>query len=74
VIATDEGSIPYILDEKSGVIINNIKSLPEALEQAKKKLLSKKSALYCRQRYLDNFSLEQFEENLVDIFKDKQSV
>lgn len=66
VIATDEGSIPYILDEKSGIVLDNVQKLPEALEIAKQRFLNKETALYCRQRYLDNFSLEQFENNLVE--------
>ena len=69
VIATDEGSIPYILDEKSGIVLDDVRKLPEALEQAKERLFDKETAYYCRQRYLDNFSLEQFEENLIRILK-----
>jgi len=69
VIATNEGSIPYILDEQSGIILNDVKKLKEALEQARKQLLNKETAMYCRQRYLDNFSLEQFEDNLVNNLK-----
>ena len=65
VIATDEGSIPYILDEESGIVLNDVDKLSEALEQAKEKLLNKETAKYCRQRYLNNFSLGQFEDNLI---------
>ncbi len=74
VISTDEGSIPYILDDKSGIVLEDVKELPEALEQAKQKFINKETAMHCRQRYIDNFSLEQFEENLVDIFKGEQRV
>lgn len=70
VIATDEGSIPYILDDKSGIVLHDVSELLEELEHAKQKLQNKESAMYCRQRYLDNFSLEQFEDNLVNILKD----
>ena len=69
VIATDEGSIPYILDEKSGIILHDVEKLPEALKQAEEKLSNKETARYCRQRYLENFSLEQFEENLVKVLE-----
>ncbi len=69
VIATDEGSISYILDAQSGIVLHDVDALPEALEQAKEKLLNKETAMYCRQRYLDNFSLEQFEDNLVNVFR-----
>ena len=65
VIATSEGSISYILDEQSGIVLNDVNKLSEVLEQAKEELLNKETAMYCRQRYLNNFSLEQFEDNLV---------
>ena len=67
VIATDEGSIPYILDEKSGIVLHDVGELPQALEEAKVHLLNAQTAQYCRQRYLEHFSLAQFEENLVRI-------
>lgn len=71
VIATDEGSIPFILDERSGIVLDEVSSLSETFEKAKETLLSKETAIYCRQRYLDNFTLEQFEDNLLKMFKDQ---
>ena len=67
VVATDEGSIPYMLDEESGIVLHDVSTLPEVLDQAQAMLINKKTAMYCRQRYLENFSLEQFEDNLVNI-------
>lgn len=67
IIASDEGSIPHILDEKSGIIISDINELINALDQAINKMLNKDTAIYCRQRYLTNFSFEQFEDNLVEV-------
>jgi len=69
IVATDEGSIPYILDEESGIVIKNLEHLEKAFDEAIEKLVNIESAKYCRKRYLDNFSLEQFEENLVRILK-----
>jgi glycosyltransferase involved in cell wall biosynthesis len=69
VISTHEGSIPDIIDQYSGIVIDNTDKLPEALEQAMNKLINQETAEYCRQRYLDNFSLEQFEINLVEVLK-----
>lgn len=69
VIATDEGSIPYIINEKCGIILDNIDKLPKVLMEAKEKLLNIKASKYCRIRYKENFSLEEFENNLVRIFK-----
>ncbi len=69
VIATDEGSIPSILDEKSGIILHDLDKLPESLNQIKQKFLNTETAMYCRKRYLKNFSLDLFEENLVKTLK-----
>jgi len=67
-ISTDEGSIPFIIDEKSGIVIDDTNKLPEALAMAKESLLNKETALYCRQRYLENFNFESFHQNLVNVF------
>ncbi|WP_201352041.1 glycosyltransferase family 4 protein [Hydrogenimonas urashimensis] len=70
-IATDEGSIPFILNEKCGIVLNkNNMDLYEALQKGKEKFLNKKTAQYCRKRYSKYFTLEQFEKNLVKIFDD----
>ena len=69
VLSTDEGSIPYIIDEKSGRIVKDINNLTESFNEIREKLVNRETAMYCRQRYLDNFSLEQFEESLVEIFR-----
>jgi glycosyltransferase involved in cell wall biosynthesis len=69
VLATSEGSIPFIIDKKSGTVVENLNDLPQAFEDSLKKLVNIENAKYCRQRYLDHFSLEQFENNLVQIFK-----
>ncbi|MGI2109497.1 glycosyltransferase family 4 protein [Shewanella frigidimarina] len=67
VLSTNEGSIPFILDNQCGVLINDKCDLPNALEQAMESLLDQKTAIYCRERYLEHFSLKQFENNLVDL-------
>jgi glycosyltransferase involved in cell wall biosynthesis len=69
VIATDEGSIPCILDGKSGIVIKDVSKMPEALEDARQKLINKETAMHCRQRYLESFTLEQFENNLINALK-----
>jgi len=74
VIATDEGSIPYILDTQSGIVLDDVGKLPEALEEAKEKLIGKETAQYCRKRYLKNFSLEQFEEHLVELLGERDAL
>jgi glycosyltransferase involved in cell wall biosynthesis len=69
VLATDEGSIPYILDDRSGIIVKDLSQLQIKLEEAMDTLINSETSKYCRKRYINNFSLEQFEENLVRIFK-----
>jgi len=68
VLATNEGSISYILNDRSGLVINNLKYLDMEFNNMIGIFINIKSAKYCRQRYLDNFSLEKFEEKLVKIF------
>jgi glycosyltransferase involved in cell wall biosynthesis len=72
VIATNEGSIPYILDDKSGIIIDNVQKLRDALYEAQVSLFNKESAIYCRRRYLNNFTLEIFDDNFVNILKNNK--
>ncbi len=68
-LSTDEGSIPYIIDKKSGVVVNDLNDLEHGFENILKNYLNIDTARYCRKRYLDNFSLEQFEENLIKVLK-----
>jgi len=65
VIATDEGSIPYILDNKSGIVLTGDDNLLQALEIVKEKFINIETAKYCRKRYLEHFTLGEFEKNLV---------
>jgi glycosyltransferase involved in cell wall biosynthesis len=67
-LATDEGSIPYILDDQCGIIIHDTAHLETALETAIEKLITPTTAHYCRQRYLKNFNTQQFEQNFIRIF------
>jgi len=66
---TDEGSLKSIVNEKSGIVVSNLENLPNAFENILGNFVNKETAKYCRQRYLNNFSLEQFENNLVSLFK-----
>lgn len=72
VIASNEGSIPFILNEKCGIILEKDKialELVKALKKAIETFLNKVSAKECRERYLNHFTLEQFEKNLVKVFR-----
>ena len=70
VISTDEGSIPYIIDTKSGILIHDKEELPNALKEAVKSLTGIENAIYCRERYLQYFSLVRFEQNLLSIINE----
>ena len=74
IISTNNGSIPYIVDNKSGIIIDNLENLLNALNEAIDKLINKDTSIYCRERYLKNFTLDRFEDNFIKIFKDKNDV
>ncbi len=69
VVATAEGSIPYILDDRSGVVVDDLNGLYKAVEWTMEKLMNVETARYCRNRYLQNFTLQRFEERLVKILE-----
>ncbi|MEE9326111.1 MAG: glycosyltransferase family 4 protein [Cocleimonas sp.] len=69
VIATDEASIPYILDKRSGIVLDDVTKLGDALSVATKDLVTIEAAQYCRDRFLKNFTMQLFESNLVKIIK-----
>lgn len=71
VLATNEGSIPYIVDEKSGVIIDNINDLFPALQKMYDLLLNEETSVYCRKRYEEKFSLNQFEKNFIKVLHEQ---
>lgn len=73
VLATDEASIPYMLDEKCGIIFKESTELYETLQLAKTKLVNEKTARYCRERFEDYFTLKQFESNLIQILKGEEN-
>ena len=68
-LSTDEGSIPFIIHAKSGVVINDLDNLSKGFEDIKENYLTVETAKYCRKRYLDMFSLEQFEDNLIKVLR-----
>ena len=68
-LSTDEASIPYIIDEKSGIVISTLEDLLNAFKNILSNFVNKETAKYCRQRYLNNFTLEEFENNIVKVFQ-----
>lgn len=74
VIATSQGSIPFILDENSGTIVDRISDFQGQFEKSKLSFINKKSANHCRNRFLREFSLEKFENNLIRILNEQAKV
>jgi len=71
VLATDQGAISYILDDKSGIVLGNEQTLLDTLETVKNKFINIDTAKYCRKRFLKEFTLEKFEGHLINLFKEK---
>ncbi len=69
VIATNQGTIPMILDKESGIILDDVTDLENALLYSKTKFINQKTAIYCRKRFLEYFTNEIFESNLINILK-----
>ena len=57
-----------ILDGSS-IVLSDVDNLPQALKEAKDTLVNQKTAYYCRKHYLDNFTLDKFEDNLISVLK-----
>jgi len=68
-ITANQGSIPYMIDKESGFVLDDLEMINQAFIETKEKLLNVQTSKYCRKRYEENFSLEQFENNLVRIFQ-----
>jgi len=68
-LSTDEGSIPFIINEKSGVVVNDLQNLEKGFKNILENYINIETSQYCRNRYLENFSLKQFEENLLKVLK-----
>jgi glycosyltransferase involved in cell wall biosynthesis len=71
VVATNEGSISSIVDQKSGVILDNTNKLYNAIERANTDLVNIDTAQYCRQRYIEKFTTDVFEKNFISILNGK---
>ena len=68
VITTNEGSLPLMVTRESGIVVNSVINLNSALNKAFSLLINKETALYCRKHYLDNYTMDVFENNLLQIF------
>jgi len=70
VLATAEGAIPSMLNEKTGIIIHDINKFSDSMEIIESKFINKTTAKACRSRYKNFFSLEVFDDNLIKILKE----
>jgi len=65
-IATDEGSIPFILTKDTGIILNDTDQLIFAILDSITKLISPPAARRCRNEFLSNYTLSKFEQNYIE--------
>jgi glycosyltransferase involved in cell wall biosynthesis len=70
VIASSQGSIPIMLDEKSGIVVNDLTNFIGGFEKSMTSLISQQAAKYCRERFVKEFTLEKFEINLIGVLND----
>jgi len=54
---------------KYEVNTKDLNKLDLAFEEILEKYINIETARYCRKRYLENFSLEQFEKNLLEVLR-----
>ena len=67
IISSNEGSISFILDNKCGLVIKEIHNFPDIFDEYKKELVNKETALYCREKFHRDFTLDIFQNNLTNI-------
>lgn len=67
VIASDEGSIPSMIDSRSGIVVKDMSDLQNSLFEGMDELVNRETAAYCRDHFLNNYSLEIFEYNFTRI-------
>jgi hypothetical protein len=58
-----------LLLDGSGIVLSDVGNLPQALKEAKDTLVNQKTAYYYRKHYLDNSTLDKFEDNLICVLK-----
>ena len=68
VVASNQGSIPMMLDSESGVVVSDLKNFIGGFEKSMTSLISQQAARYCRERFVKDFTLENFEINLIGVF------
>lgn len=68
VLAFDIGAISEIIDAEIGIITQK-DSIFESFNKLKNEYLKKEVSLACRKRFLENYTTEVFEKNLVNIIK-----
>lgn len=70
VIASRQGSIPIMLDEKTGLVVSDLKDYVREFDSSLTSFISQQTAQYCRERFVKEFTLKKFESCLIRIFNE----
>jgi len=74
VLATREASIPSMVPSSCGVLIEREQGLRTSLVSLMDDYVNEVVARKCRDHYLENFTLERFEENFIAIMAEHEQV
>lgn len=69
VISTEQGAIKDIICPKSGILINKDEDFVGALEHCIDGLVNTETAKSCRAIYLNNYTVDKFEQKFIQIMK-----
>ena len=69
VLASNQGSIPSILNKDCGIIMNDEMEPLDYFREARVSLINEKVALQCRNHFLQSFTITNFKNKLSGILK-----
>ncbi|MDC1359614.1 glycosyltransferase [Gammaproteobacteria bacterium] len=70
VLSSNQGSIPAMLDDNCGIVMNSLLNPDKYFKDALNMLINKKTAQSCREHFLQNFTIANFENKLTQILYD----
>ena len=67
IISSAVGALKEMNSYKSGYIVEDLNSFVDIFKREVKRLVDKRISIYCRNWYADNYTLNKFEDNFIDI-------